>query len=159
MWPKLLLAPAIAAAKLGCIGTHWTELPGIAAHPLHWTIALGLERGHILLQDDRRRFRRHPAPDSVPAFRIGHRRRCLAKLSVAAVEDAAVCRNAWLATGARRTPQDKAKANTWRARTVHDTIIDFRMSTSAIIGSCGRIACRSPGRKSSIATYCPVDRA
>jgi methionyl-tRNA formyltransferase len=136
MWPKLLRAPAIATAKIGCIGTHWTELPANRGrHPLHWTIALGLDRGAISF------FKMDSKVDSgdillqIPFGLSGSDTVVdgLAKLCAAAVEGCVQLSKRLADKPALDgIPQDKSKANYWRGRTVHDTIIDFRMSRLAI---------------------------
>jgi methionyl-tRNA formyltransferase len=136
MWPKLMRRPVIEVARMGCIGTHCTPLPANRGrHPLHWMIVLGIEQscvsfflmdegidsGDILLQTP---------------FRIGARadiREALAAMAGAFVEGCAALAKELAAGGpiAGRA-QDHGRANTWRARSVFDTLIDFRMTAPAI---------------------------
>jgi methionyl-tRNA formyltransferase len=136
MWPKLMRRPVINVARMGCIGTHCTPLPANRGrHPLHWMIVLGIEdsrvsfflmdegvdTGDILLQTP---------------FRVGARadiREALAAMAGAFVDGCATLAEGLAAGGplAGRA-QDHGRANTWRARSVFDTLIDFRMTAQAI---------------------------
>jgi methionyl-tRNA formyltransferase len=64
-WPKILSTQILSIPRIGCIGTHPTQLPfGRGRHPLHWLIAMGagttsltffmlnkgVDTGEILLQ-------------------------------------------------------------------------------------------------------------
>lgn len=136
MWPKLMQDHLINLPRLGCIGSHCTALPANRGrHPLHWTIALGIEQsamsffkmdkgadtGDILLQ----------VPFRVTARQtIGDALHVMHKASIDGCRQLA--QN--LATTAELTgqPQDHSLANYWRQRSLHDTIIDFRMSAAAI---------------------------
>lgn len=164
MWPKLLREPAITAGRIGCIGSHWTELPANRGrHPMHWTIALGLERsalslfkmnaevdsGDILLQIPLRL----SATDTIMDG--------LTKLEAAAAEGC-MRLGEKLANDERLIgiPQDGTKANYWRTRTIHDTIIDFRMSRSAIDRLVRSYCAPFPGAKILYQdALTPVDRA
>jgi methionyl-tRNA formyltransferase len=136
MWPKLMRRAVIDVPRMACIGTHCTPLPANRGrHPLHWMIVLGIEEscvsfflmdegvdsGDILLQ----------AP-----FRIGARadiRAALDAMAGAFVEGCAALAQRLAAPGPiEGTPQDHRLANTWRARSVFDTLIDFRMTATAI---------------------------
>jgi methionyl-tRNA formyltransferase len=136
MWPKLMRRPVIDIARMGCIGTHCTPLPANRGrHPLHWMIVLGIEEscvsfflmdegvdsGDILLQTP---------------FRVGARadiREALAAMAGAFVNGCATLAEG-LTTGGPLVgrAQDHGRANTWRARSVFDTLIDFRMTAQAI---------------------------
>jgi methionyl-tRNA formyltransferase len=136
MWPKLMHRAVIDVARMACIGTHCTPLPANRGrHPLHWMIVLGIEEscvsfflmdegvdsGDILLQ----------AP-----FRIEARadiRAALAAMAGAFVGGCAALAVRLATPGPIvGTPQDHRLANTWRARSVFDTLIDFRMTALAI---------------------------
>jgi len=42
-WPKILSSQILSIPRIGCIGTHPTQLPfGRGRHPLHWLIAMGV---------------------------------------------------------------------------------------------------------------------
>jgi methionyl-tRNA formyltransferase len=136
MWPKLMQDRIIDLPRLGCIGSHCTALPANRGrHPLHWTIALGIEQtamsffkmdsgadtGDVLLQVPFGITSQHTISDA------------LATMRAASIDG---CRQLAqkLAATARLTgqPQDHSLANYWRQRSLHDTIIDFRMSATAI---------------------------
>jgi len=136
MWPKLLGEATIALARLGTIGTHSTELPANRGrHPLHWMLALGLQRGavsffkidagvdtgDVLLQLPFTLDAHATIADAWAAMERGVTEGCA--ILARRLADSAVLAG---------VPQDHAQANTWRKRTVHDTIIDFRMSIGAI---------------------------
>jgi methionyl-tRNA formyltransferase len=136
MWPKLLEEPAITLARLGTIGTHCTELPANRGrHPLHWMLALGLERGAVSF------FKVDSGVDTgdillqmpfalTPQDTIAD---ALSKMNQMAAEGCAVLAQRLAGTAVLEgVPQEPGRGNYWRKRTVHDTIIDFRMSVSAI---------------------------
>ena len=136
MWPKLMQERIINVPRLGCIGSHCTALPANRGrHPLHWTIALGIEQtamsffkmdsgadtGDILLQVPFRITASQAISDAITTMRAASIDGCrqLAQELAMTAE----------LTG---QPQDHSLANYWRQRTLHDTIIDFRMSAAAI---------------------------
>lgn len=135
-WPKLMSRSVIDIARIGCIGTHPTPLPANRGrHPLHWMLVLGIEQscvsfflmdegvdsGDILLQTP---------------FRVGVRadiREALTAMASAMVEGCGVlAEQLALHSPLNGRKQDHRQANTWRARSVFDTLIDFRMSALAI---------------------------
>ena len=134
-WPRLLAPETLATATFGAVGTHWSLLPANRGrHPLHWALALGLDRTGLTF------FRLDEGVDTGPivhqtAIPIGESD-YISDL-VGKLHDAA-------APGVRRLveilrqdpragrPQDAAGANTWRKRTPDDCRIDLRMSAKAI---------------------------
>lgn len=134
-WPRLIAAPLLGIAKIATVGTHPTDLPANRGrHPLHWSLVLGLPRvvlsffrmdagmdsGDILLK----------IPLDIPASAdIGS--------LLAQVNDAAYQGLRQLLPMLENAPalgerQDGSRANTWRARTPHDSLLDFRMTALAI---------------------------
>lgn len=134
-WPRLIAAPVLNIAKVATVGTHPADLPANRGrHPLHWSLVLGLPRvalsffrmdagidsGDILLK----------LPLDVPASAD------IASL-LAQVNDAAYQGLRRLLPMLESEPalgerQDGARANYWRARTPHDSLLDFRMTAPAI---------------------------
>jgi len=136
MWPKLLGEAAIAQARLGIIGTHSTPLPANRGrHPLHWMLVLGLQRGAVSF------FKVDTGVDTGDVllqmpFTLGAQATIAdawAEMDKGVSEGCAILAQRLADSGLLEgVPQDHAQANTWRKRTIHDTIIDFRMSVDAI---------------------------
>jgi methionyl-tRNA formyltransferase len=157
-WPKLLSRAVIESAPL-CIGSHWSELPANRGrHPLHWMIALGMTQGAISF------FKMDDGIDTgdillqIP-FDLDAEVRISDALDLvhrAAVEGCRILASVPLAA----TQQDHSKANYWRKRTLHDTVIDFRMSRSAIDRLVRSYCLPFPGAKISYKeALIPIDRA
>ncbi|MBI2664013.1 methionyl-tRNA formyltransferase [Candidatus Woesearchaeota archaeon] len=131
-WPMIIGKEALAIPKM-CIGSHPTALPhNRGRHPLHWLIAMGIresklsffrmdegiDSGSILLQKPFAIEEHETIADAVE------------KVNAIAYEAAKqLCEQ--LST-IQAAPQDSSKANYWRKRTPHDTVIDLRMTADAI---------------------------
>lgn len=133
-WPYILKGEIFNAASGGIIGSHPTELPyNRGRHPLHWSIVLGLsssmlsffamdegiDTGAILHQEP---------------FEIGdaHISVVVERMSKAATSG---LRSLYgkLAEGSMAVAQQEhEKANYWRKRNAHDSLIDPRLSIGAI---------------------------
>lgn len=135
-WPKIIGGKVLCIPRAYTIGTHPAALPfNRGRHPLHWMIVLGIKHtklsyfamdegvdsGRLLLQ--------------VP-FSIGHSD---------TIADAVSKMNRTGYTGTRMlckrlrnnslfkgSIQQASLANYWRKRTLHDVLLDMRMSTDAI---------------------------
>ena len=136
-WPKILKKNILNIPTRYCIGSHPTVLPfNRGRHPLHWMITLGItdtavsffkideniDNGNILLQ--------------IPFSIDGND--CIAD----AVEKMNQTAYQGLSDLIKRLTDDQSydgevqeeiKANYWRKRSIHDTIIDFRITAKHII--------------------------
>ena len=136
-WPKIFKKDVLSIPKRFCIGSHPTDLPyNRGRHPLHWLIALGhpdtkvsffkmdegVDSGNLLLQIP---LMIEPSDkiDKVVDKMNTAAYAGLKQLSKKLVEDP-------LYEGKK---QDHEKANYWRKRSVHDTVLDMRMSADAIV--------------------------
>lgn len=134
-WPMIIKKEVLEIPRM-CIGTHPTELPhNRGRHPLHWLIALGfsgsklsffrmdegIDTGKVLLQ--------------VP-FSIGkndHIKDVISKLNEAAYKGTKTLYEQLRISMPEGAAQEHAKANYWRKRTPHDTILDLRMPSATIM--------------------------
>ena len=136
-WPRILGQRLLDLPRCGVIGSHPTHLPhNRGRHPLHWTIALGLPEVWLTF------FRMDGGVDSGPVLRR-------ARLQVAPDDDIAslsnrVCalaestlvellRDLAIAPAAGSVPQDETEATTWRKRTAHDTLLDWRINVAGLV--------------------------
>jgi len=136
-WPKILKKEVLKIPRVYCIGSHPTELPyNRGRHPLQWMIVLklfksklsffimdeGVDTGKILLQ--------------IP-FTISpndHIRDIISKMNKAAYKGIITLCSKLKSFKSKGTEQDNSKANYWRKRTPHDTILDLRMTSDIILG-------------------------
>jgi len=132
---QILPPEALAAAKVGAIGSHPALLPrNRGRHPIVWAIANGLsesgltffwldsgvDSGDIWMQ---RRCSIGPEDDAGSVYRR------MSDLGAAMLREGLP----ELARGdCRRAPQDEAQANSWRRRSTADGAIDWRMSSRRI---------------------------
>lgn len=134
-WSRIIRENVLAIPRLGCIGLHPSLLPeNRGRHPIIWTIALGLtytgltffwmdsgaDSGDIIAQ---KRIEMAPDEDA---------RSLYDKVKLAATELIPVFLPRLADGTAERVPQDHARANVWRKRSVEDGRIDFRMSATTI---------------------------
>jgi methionyl-tRNA formyltransferase len=134
-WSRLLKAELLATPPLGVIGFHPAALPANRGrHPVIWALVLGLEQtastfffmdggadsGDIISQ---RAIEISPADDA---------RALYDKITETALSQIEEFVPRLGTPGLERRPQEPARANTWRKRTVADGRIDWRMSATAI---------------------------
>lgn len=134
-WSRLLRKPLLNLAPLGVVGFHPTHLPmNRGRHPLVWTLTLGLatagstfffmtegaDDGDIISQ------RLIPVSESDDAGTLYEH---VTQVALEQLKDFVPRLASGLVSG---TPQNEAKANTWRKRGRADGEIDWRMSASSI---------------------------
>jgi len=135
-WPKILKKEVLKIPRVYCIGSHPTELPyNRGRHPLQWMIILrfsksklsffimdkGVDTGKILLQ----------IPFTISSN--DHIRDIISKMNKVAYEGIIILCNKLKSYTPKVTEQDNSKANYWRKRTPHDTILDLRMPSGLIL--------------------------
>lgn len=136
-WPKLLNSEVLNIPKNCVIGTHPTELPyNRGRHPLHWLIVQGYDKSFLSF------FRMDEGVDSgnlllqVP-FSISVEdtiNDLNSKMNEKGYEGSKLlAKKLTEDPGYKGIEQDQTKKNLWRARTPHDSIIDFRVSADFLI--------------------------
>lgn len=133
-WPFILQGDIFEAAPGGIIGSHPTELPyNRGRHPLHWLIALGIPYSKMSF------FRMDAGVDSgdilhQEPFEVGreHLAVVLERMNEAACNGLKALYSRFASGNSATVKQDHSQANYWRMRTPHDSMIDPRLSRSAI---------------------------
>jgi len=135
-WPKILGAEVLAIPQYFVIGSHPTAIPqNRGRHPLHWVIVLGLHQTTLSF------FRMDAGIDTGTILQtvpidIGPDDDVLSLNQL--VSDAGergmkqLAINLNVEPALKGVPQDHTRANYWRARTPHDSVIDLRMSAESI---------------------------
>jgi methionyl-tRNA formyltransferase len=142
-WPKVLKNHILSIPKLGCIGTHPTNLPfGRGRHPLHWILSMGLtsttlsfflldnglDSGDLLLQLP---IQIDPKDDIKVLSE---------KINNAAYAGAVLIGSDLNSLGTfTATKQSVQEGSYWRKRNATDIEIDCRMSCASIIRLVGSI--------------------
>ena len=134
-WSQIIQRDLLAIPRMGIIGFHPAELPrNRGRHPIVWSLVLGLERtastfffidegvdsGDIVSQ------RTLEIKDSDCARTLYER-----ISSVAAIQIKEIVLQLESST-LRRVKQNRELSNTWRRRTEHDGLIDWRMSAKNV---------------------------
>jgi len=147
-WPHLLKPETLQIPRHFVIGSHPTDLPyNRGRHPLYWLFCLGFDETKISFFVVDEKIDNGRILTRVP-FRIPQE----ADLSAAcrAMSEAARIGMAEV-IGKLREPhvrseeQDVSKANYWRKRSVHDVILDPRMSAKMIVRTVRSFAPPYPG--------------
>jgi len=136
-WPKILNKKVLNIPKYFCVGSHPTDLPyNRGRHPLHWIIALGMtetklsffkmdagiDTGDLLIQ----------IPFSVESNDTINDLN--EKMNNAAYEGTKrLCEYFLNDIPVKSITQNSLDANYWRKRTMHDILIDLRMTAEVII--------------------------
>jgi methionyl-tRNA formyltransferase len=147
-WPHLLKKETLEIPRRFVIGSHPAALPyNRGRHPLYWLFCLGFEETKIsfFVVDEKVD---NGAILSQISFQIPHDQDIAAAFSN--MSEAAKVGMAEVITKLRNpeyTPedQDTSKANYWRKRSMHDVILDPRMSASMVIRTVRSYAPPYPG--------------
>ncbi len=132
-WPKILKEKTLSSPKLCTIGTHPTDLPtGRGRHPIHWLINLGAKSSMLTF---------FKMDKNIDSGKIIHKENfCIDPYNPIKDSNSNMCEAALI--GIPKVIKNLRKnilfdqegdVSLWRARTLHDCLIDPRMSGESII--------------------------
>ncbi|MCX6239055.1 MAG: formyltransferase family protein [Bacteroidia bacterium] len=136
-WPKLIDSEFLSIPIFGTIGTHPTELPlNKGRHPLQWQIVLGLKHSKLSFfwmdagVDSGALIMQAPYPIHSDDTIVSLAKRVNA---VAFSASKTIGKELMTSGTLKRTEQNNKQTNTWRKRSRHDVLIDFRMNADKIL--------------------------